>query len=202
MMGKITTGFSMSLDGYVAGPNDDVSQVFKWMMTGNTDVTVPMGEGEMELKMSEESVGMFEGYKQNGALVCGRRLFELTQGWGGRHPLDVPMVVVTHRAAPEWVKQDWPVTFVDNLEDALEKARALAGDKNIVVASTTLVQQCLRAGLLDEIHIDLTPFLLGAGVKLFGTLDAPMELEPREVINSTGVIHLTYRVMKEQIVDV
>lgn len=106
------------------------------------------------------------------------------------------MVVVTHRAAPEWVKQDWPVTFVDNLEDALEKARALAGDKNVVVASTTLVQQCLRAGLLDEIHIDLTPFLLGAGVKLFGTLDAPIELEHREVINSTGVIHLTYRVMK------
>ena len=201
-MGKITTGFSMSLDGYVAGPNEDVSQVFKWMMTGNTDVTVPMGEGEMELKMPEESAGMFEGYKQNGALVSGRRLFELTQGWGGRHPLDVPIVVVTHRAAPEWVKQDWPVTFVDNLEDALEKARALAGEKNVVVASTTLVQQCLRAGLLDEIHIDLTPFLLGAGVKLFGTLDAPIELERREVINSTGVIHLTYRVMKEQIVDV
>jgi dihydrofolate reductase len=195
-MGKITTGFSMSLDGYVAGPNEDVSQVFKWMMTGNADVTVPMGEGEMELKIPEESVGMFEGQKQNGALVCGRRLFELTQGWGGRHPVDVPIVVVTHRAAPEWVKQDWPVTFVDNLEDALEKARALAGDKNIVVASTTLVQQCLRAGLLDEIHIDLTPFLLGAGVKLFGTLDAPIELERREVINSTGVIHLTYRVMK------
>ncbi len=60
-MGKITTGFSMSLDGYVAGPNEDVSQVFKWMMTGNTDVTVPMGEGEMELKMPEESAGMFEG---------------------------------------------------------------------------------------------------------------------------------------------
>jgi len=195
-MGKITTGFSMSLDGYVAGPNEDVSQVFKWMMTGNTDVTVPMGEGEMELKMPEESAGMFEGQEQHGALVCGRRLFELTQGWGGRHPVDVPIVVVTHRAAPEWVKQDWPVTFVDNLEDALEKARALAGDKNVVVASTTLVQQCLRAGLLDEIHIDLTPFLLGAGVKLFGTLDAPIELECREVINSTGVIHLTYRVMK------
>lgn len=195
-MGKITTGFSMSLDGYVAGPNEDVSQVFKWMMTGNADVTVPMGEGEMELKIPEESAGMFEGQKQNGALVCGRRLFELTQGWGGRHPVDVPIVVVTHRAAPEWVKQDWPVTFVDNLEDALEKARVLAGDKNIVVASTTLVQQCLRAGLLDEIHIDLTPFLLGAGVKLFGTLDAPIELERREVINSTGVIHLTYRVMK------
>jgi dihydrofolate reductase len=195
-MGKITTGFSMSLDGYVAGPNEDVSQVFKWMLTGNTDVVVPMGEGEMELKIPEESAGMFEGQKQNGALVSGRRLFELTQGWGGRHPVDVPIVVVTHRAAPEWVKQDWPVTFVDNLEDALEKARALAGDKNIVVASTTLVQQCLRAGLLDEIHIDLTPFLLGAGVKLFGTLDAPIELECREVINSTGVIHLTYRVMK------
>lgn len=195
-MGKITTGFSMSLDGYVAGPNEDVSQVFKWMMTGNTDVTVPRGEGEMELKMPEESVEMFEGHKQNGVLVSGRRLFELTQGWGGRHPLDVPIVVVTHRAAPEWVKQDWPVTFVANLEDALDKARALAGDKNVAVASTTLVQQCLRAGLLDEIHIDLTPFLLGAGVKLFDTLDAPIELESTEVINATGVIHLTYRVMK------
>jgi dihydrofolate reductase len=195
-MGKITTGFSMSLDGYVARPNEDVSQVFKWMMTGNTDVTVPRGEGEMELKMPEESVEMFEGHKQNGALVSGRRLFELTQGWGGRHPLDVPIVVVTHRAAPAWVKQDWPVTFVDNLEDALEKARALAGAKNVAVASTTLVQQCLRAGLLDEIHIDLTPFLLGAGVKLFDTLDAPIELESTEVINATGVIHLTYRVIK------
>jgi dihydrofolate reductase len=195
-MGKITAGFSMSLDGYVAGPNEDVSQVFKWMMTGNTDVTVPRGEGWMELKMPVESVEMFEGHKQNGALVSRRRLFELTQGWGGRHPEDVPIVVVTHRAAPAWVKQDWPVTFVANLEDALEKARALAGDKHVAVASTTLVQQCLRTGLLDEIHIDLTPFLLGAGVKLFDTLDAPIELEITEVINATGVIHLTYRVMK------
>jgi len=135
--------------------------------------------------------------KQLGALVAGRRLFELTGGWGGRHPLDVPVVVVTHRAPPEWVKEGWPVTFVtDGVESAIEQAKAIAGDKDVVVASTTIVQQCLQAGLLDEIHIDLVPFLLGQGVRLFDHLDAPIELESTEVIESTGVTHLTFRVVK------
>jgi dihydrofolate reductase len=104
---------------------------------------------------------------------------------------------VTHRAPPEWVKEGWPFTFVtDGVESAIEQAKAIAGDKSVVVASTTIVQQCLRARLLDEIHIDLVPFLLGAGIRLFDHLDSPIELESTEVTESTGVTHLTFRVAK------
>ncbi|MBO0779635.1 MAG: dihydrofolate reductase family protein, partial [Ktedonobacteraceae bacterium] len=108
-----------------------------------------------------------------------------------------PIVVVTHRPPPEWVKQEWPITFVhDGVESAITQARAIAGEKTVAVASTTIVQQCLKTGLLDEIHIDLVPFLLGSGIRLFDHLDAPIELESTSVIASTGVTHLTFRVLK------
>ncbi len=197
-MGRVVTGFSMSLDGFVAGPEDDVSRVFKWMSSGDTSLTTPMGEQEMELKVSEKSARIFqEASEQAGALLAGRRLFEITHGWGGRHPLDVPIVVLSHRPAPEWIKKEWPVTFVsDGIEGAIARAKAIAGEKTVTVASPTLVQQCLKAGLLDEIHIDLAPYLLGQGVRLFERLDAPMELECTRVVEATGVTHLTFRVVK------
>ena len=76
------------------------------------------------------------------------------------------MVIVTHRPAPDWVEAGWPVTFVhDGVPSAIAQAKALAGDKTVAVASTTIVQQCLNAGLLDEIHIDLVPILLSHGVR-------------------------------------
>jgi dihydrofolate reductase len=104
---------------------------------------------------------------------------------------------VTHRAPPEWVKEGWPFTFVtDGVESAIEQAKAIAGDKSVAVASTTIVQQCLKAGLLEEIHIDLVPVLLGAGIRLFDHLDSPIELESTEVTESTGVTHLTFCVVK------
>ena len=112
--------------------------------------------------------------------------------------MDAPVVVVTHRPRPEWVKEEWPVTFVsDGLESAIEQAKGIAGGKNVVVASATIVQQCLNAGLLDEIHIDLVPFLLGDGVRLFEHLKvAPVALEDPQVSIGTGVTHLTYRIKK------
>ena len=130
--------------------------------------------------------------------MAGRRLYELTHGWGGHHPVDAPVVVVTHRPPPEWVGQNWPVTFVtDGLESAIEQAQVIAGGKKAVVASATIVQQCLNAGLLDEIHIDLVPVLLGDGVRLFESLKTtPIELESVDVGIGKGVTHLTYRVKK------
>ena len=106
--------------------------------------------------------------------------------------------VVTHRPPPEWVKEDWPVTFVtDGVESAIERAKVIAGDKKVVVASATIVQQCLNAGLLDEIHIDLVPFLLGDGVRLFENLKvAPVAMENPQVRIGTGVTHLTYSIKK------
>ena len=197
--GKVTTGFSMSLDGFVAGPNEDFQQLFAWMTSGDTDYTLTIGKKEQKLKIAAESVERFDdAINTTGALVAGRRLYELTNGWGGHHPVGAPVVVVTHRPPPQWVKEEWPVTFVTNgVESAIEQAKMIAGVKKVVVASATIVQQCLNAGLLDEIHIDLVPVLLGDGVRLFENLKlAPVELESPYVSAGKGVTHLTYRIVK------
>ena len=198
-MGKVSTGFSMSLDGFVAGPNEDFQHLFAWMASGDTEYTLTIGDREQKLKIAAESVEQFDdALNTTGALVAGRRLYELTNGWGGHHPVGAPVVVVTHRPRPEWVKEEWPVTFVtDGLESALEQAKVIAGGKKVVVASATIVQQCLNAGLLDEIHIDLVPVLLGDGVRLFEHLKTtPVELESPYVRVGKGVTHLTYRIVK------
>ena len=114
-----------------------------------------------------------ETRETTGALVFGRRTFDLTHGWGGKHPLDVPVFVVSSSVPPEWVYEGSPFTFVtDGLESALEQAQAVAGDKDVGVGAASIVQQCIRAGLLDEIHIDLVPVLLGGGVAC-STTSAP-----------------------------
>jgi len=198
-IGKVTAGFSMSLDGFIAGPNEDFQQLFAWMSSGDTNYTITIGNEEQKLKISEESIEMFEeAIKSTGALVAGRRLYELTHGWGGHHPIGAPVVVVTHRPPPEWVRLEWPVTFVtEGVRSAIEKAKAIAGAKNVTVASAKIAQQCLNAGLLDEIHIDLVPFLLGDGLRLFENLKvAPVSMENPEVRIGKGVTHLTYRIKK------
>ena len=111
--------------------------------------------------------------------------------------MGVPTFIVTHSAPQEWVKRDSPFTFVtDGVESALEQARQAAGDKQIAIGGTTITQQLLNAGLLDEIHIDLAPILLGAGIRLFDHIDTPIELESTRVIELTDVTHLTFRVVK------
>jgi dihydrofolate reductase len=139
-----------------------------------------------------------ETRRTTGALVTGRRTFDLTHGWGGRHPLDVPVFVVSHTVPQEWLYEGSPFTFVtDGLESALEQAKAVAGDKDVGVGAANIVQQCIRAGLLDEIHVDLVPVLLGDGVRLFDHLGTePIELESTRVIEGAGVTHLTFRVVK------
>jgi dihydrofolate reductase len=198
-MGSVVTGFSMSLDGFVAGPNDDVQQVFAWMFQGDSALGWSTGQGDLGLKVAPESAAlMAEAAKSTGALITGRRLFDLTGGWGGKHPLDVPVFVVTHSAPTDWAYPDAPFTFVtDGVERAIAQAQRVAGPRRVVLASTTIVQQCLRLGLLDEIHIDLVPALLGAGVPLFDHLGgAPVELERTRVVAVPGVTHLSFRVRK------
>jgi dihydrofolate reductase len=199
-MGKVGTGFSMSLDGFIAGVNDDVQHVFSWMSRGDTDYTLMSGEHAIPLKLSPQSIEQFEQAKQTtGVLVTGRRLFDITGAWGGRHPLNVPMVVVTHNPPEEWVnKKDSPFTFVtDGVESAIAKAQAIAGDKDIAIASASIVQQCLKLGLLEQIHIDLVPVLLGDGIRLFDHLGfMPTQLEITNVVEAPGVTHMTYQVVK------
>lgn len=198
-MGTISAGFSMSLDGFIAGPNDDVSRVFAWMSLGNTDLKLSSGDTDFDLKVSSESADQFkEIMHQTGAIVSGRRMFDVAGAWGGKHPMGVPVVVVTHHIPQEWVFDGSPFMFVkDGVERAIEKAREIAGNKNIGVGGADLARQCLKLGLLDEINIDLVPVLLGQGVRLFERLGIePVELESTGVIESPGVTHLSFRVVK------
>jgi dihydrofolate reductase len=139
-----------------------------------------------------------ETRETTGALVFGRRTFDLTGGWGGKHPLDVPVFVLSSSVPPEWVDEGSPFTFVaDGLESALDQAKSVAGNKNVGVGAASVVQQCIKAGLLDEIHLDLVHVLLGGGVSLFDHLGTdPIDLERTRVIEGAGVTHLTFRVKK------
>ena len=204
-MGTVGTSLSMSLDGFIAGPNDGPERrlgeggerLFAWYFGGDTDYTMP--SGTMAIKVSAASAEMLrEAHGTIGALVTGRRTFDITNGWGGRHPLDVTVFVVTHSVPQGWANDGSPFTFVtDGVESAVAQAKRAAGDKNVGVGAASIVQQCLRAGLLDEIQLDLVPVLLGAGVRLFENLGAePVELERTSVVEAPGVTHLRFRVVK------
>lgn len=200
-------GLTMSLDGFIAGPNDGPEQplgeggmrLFDWFSAGDTDYGLP--GTELVFRVSPQSAELLrEAHARMGAFVTGRRTFNITNGWGGNPPLGVPTFVVTHSAPPrEWTYEGSPFTFVtDGVESAVEQARASAGDKDVAVGAASIVQQCIRAGLLDEIHLDLVPVLLGDGVRLFEHLGAgPIELERTRVVEGTEVTHLTFRVVKE-----
>ena len=203
-MGKVTTGFSMSLDGFIAGPHDSPQnplgdggeRLFKWYTT-NAEDEVPLGEGRM--KMSREGAEMVqEASRGAGVLVTARRTFDIANAWGGRHPMDVPIVVVTHTVPPEWANRESIFTFVtDGVESAIQQAKKTAGDRSVAVGAPSAAQQALKAGLIDEIQIDLVPVLLGRGIRLFDHLgDTPIELESTSISAGTGVIHLGFRVVK------
>ncbi len=112
--------------------------------------------------------------------------------------MGVPTFVVTHSVPQGWVNEGSPFAFVkDGVESAVEQAKAAAGDKDVAVGAASIAQQCIRAELLDEIHLDLVPVLLGEGVRLFDRLGTgPIELERTEVVEAPGVTHLTFRVVK------
>jgi len=125
----------------------------------------------------------------------------LTDGWGGTHPFDKPVVVVTHAAPEEWIAAhpDAPFTFVtDGLPSAIQQGRAIAGDRDVVVTAGTIASQCLELGLLDEVSIDLVPVLLGGGAPFFDQFKAaPILLDgPTLVLQGERVTHLRYTIRR------
>jgi dihydrofolate reductase len=195
-MSKVIAGFSMSLDGFVADPDDGVDRVFKWYSAGGTDAEVMAGGGTFE--MSREGAEFIEeAGKGAGVLVTARRTFDLAHAWGGKHPMDVPMVVVTHRVPEEWAREGSPFTFVtEGVPKAIDVARQIAGEKDVVVGAPSVTWQCLQLGLLDAIHIDLAPVVLGHGIRLFDHLTSPVELLITEASGNPHVTHITYQVIK------
>lgn len=197
-MGKVITEASMSLDGYIAKPDNTIGRLFDWLQNG--DVEIPSPAGDITFHLSPRSAEHWRRWTpQIGALVVGRTLFDFTDGWGGRHTFDVPVVVVTHRPPTEWIDShpDAPFTFVtDGVEAAVARAQQLAGDRTVFVSAGTIAGQCLERGLLDEVMIELVPVVMGQGRPFFGELsldDVPLN-DPTLCIQGKYVTHLVYPV--------
>ena len=202
-MGKVIFNITVSVDGFVAGPNDNPENglgdggdaLFKWYFSGDTEVKI--SEGTPVLKVSKKSAKLLKAsFKNYGAGVWGRRTFDIAHAWGG-HPPGSPGFIVTHNIPQEWVYEGSPFTFVtDGVESAIRQAKKAAGSKDVVVCTASILQQCLNAGLMDEIHVDVAPLLLGNGVRLFDHLHiSPIELESIRVVDAPGVTHLGFRVL-------
>jgi dihydrofolate reductase len=195
-MGRILTGASVSLDGYIAGPNGSgFEHLFAWYNAG--DQSFPSTHADVPFNLTAPDHRYLKDYVDGaGVLVVGRRLFDQVDGWGGVHPLDRPVVVVTHNVPDDWVKAhpDAAFTFVtDGLDKAIEQAREIAGDRNVGVSAGNLGSQCLALGLLDEIWFDLVPVVLGEGVPYFDAFGTgPVELDGPDIIQGTRVTHLRY----------
>ena len=197
-MSKLIAIMSMSLDGYVADRNDGVAEVFDWYMnSGNVEIHTG-GADPMTFKVSEPSAKHIRDlFSSLGAVLTGRRTFEVANGWGGNHAWG-PAFVLTHQIPDGWPRPDSTVHFVtDGLESAVEQAKAAAGDKSVGVHGADTIQQLLNAGLLDELNIDVAAVLLGDGVRLFVHLEhTPRMLPTPTVIAGVGVTHLHYVVNK------
>lgn len=198
-MAKVTTELSMSLDGYIADSDDGVEHIFDWYNDG--DVEVPTADPGLTFRVSEASARHIkESFAKCGALISGRRLFDITNGWNGMHPVGAPVVVVSHSVPEAWRAEhpDAPFTFVtDGVESAIEQAKDIAGDKQVAVAGPNVIQQCINLGLMDEICVSLVPVLIGRGISFFGELvKPPVKLEGPSVVEGKGVTHLTYSVKR------
>ena len=214
-MTKLTLDISMSLDGYVAGPNPTVEEplgkggerLHEWVV-GLASWRDAHGHTGGERNADDEVVQ--ESIAATGAVLMGRRMFSGGAGpwkddpkadgwWGDEPPFGVPVFVLTHHARETVTKQGGTsYTFVtDGIEAALERARAAAGERNVAIfGGADVAQQYLRAGLVDELQIHVAPVLLGGGMRLFGELDAaPVGLEITRVVASPAVTHLRYRVV-------
>jgi dihydrofolate reductase len=207
-MATVFAGFTMSLDGFIANPDDSVEPLFDWFNSGDTEFVFP--NGKMTVRVSPASAMLFRDLSQKvGAIVTGRRMFDIAHGWGGSHPLNVPIFVVSH-SIPElpegWPRHDAPFTFVtdaaegtDGVESAIEQAKKVAGEKAVFVAGANVAQQALKAGLVDEIGVDLAPVLLGRGIRLFEYLGVePVKLERIIGVMAPEVTHLRFRVIRER----
>jgi dihydrofolate reductase len=195
-MTKVIALMSMSLDGFVADADDGVDEVFDWYFSsGDVEVPTASTTSGMTFHVSPPSAEHLRGLvAEIGAMLTGRRTFEVADGWGGRHPWDVPAFVVTHDVPDGWPRPGSTVRFVtEGIESAVEQAKAAAEPRSVGVHGANTIQQCLNAGLLDEIHVDLAAVLLGSGVRLFDDLEnAPIVLGDPSVVAGVGVTHLRY----------
>ena len=200
-MGKVIAGITVSLDGFVTGPNDRLGaglgdggeRLHHWVFgrpwTYDDEERGSASEADQEYLDSVFSAG--------GAWIVGRTMHDVVDGWGDDPGFGTTVFVVTHRPTETAVKGDTTFEFVtEGIEGALERARAAAGDKDVIVmGGADLLRQYLNAGLVDEFTLTVAPVLLGSGKPLFdGSQRSDLEFERFSVIESRYATHLRYRV--------
>ena len=194
---KVVWDVAMSLDGFIADPKDRPGPIFDWYFDGDTPSAYG---GAMGFRLSRGDAKLFdEGIRMVGAIVAGRRTYEVSKAWRGSFFIPVPLFVVTHRPPRRVPKGTTTFTFVtDGIESAVRQAKTAAGKKTVGLMGANVAAQCIEARLLDQIQVHIAPFLLGDGVRLFDHLGSRVfELERTEVIeSSSGVTHLSFNVVK------
>ncbi|MGY1695389.1 dihydrofolate reductase family protein [Geodermatophilus sp. SYSU D00814] len=196
-MGRVVVFAAVSLDGYVGRDDDMPGPLFDWY--GNGDVEVPLSDPDRPFRVTEPTARFLrEHVARTAAMVCGRRLFDLTNGWEGVPPGGEHVFVVTHRPADDWPHAGTaPFTFVPDVATAVERARAFAGDRDVTVTAGDVGGQALRAGLVDRVVFALVPVVLGSGRPYFGTGGPPeIAFEDPVVVQGSRVTHLVYDVRR------
>jgi len=190
---------SMSLDGFIAGPNegpdnglgDGGHRLHEWALPDAEAGNRGFGP------LAGANAQVVDEFMATGAVVAGRGTFEPAGGWGGDHHDGVPIFILT-RQEPEGEMGDWPlVSYVSDVRTAMTEAKQAAGDKDVLVHGAGTAQLALAAGVLDELEIHLIPVLLGQGRRLFDHLGPEhIELERTRVLEGDGVTHMHYRVRR------
>ncbi len=199
-MGASVLYMSMSLDGFIAGPNegpgnglgDGGLRLHDWLMMGD-DVDL-----EELRRLGGVNGGLVDEFMATGAVVAGRGTFEPAGGWGGDHHDGVPIFIYS-RHEPGIDISNWPlVTYVDDVETAMSKAKEASGDRTVLVHGAAVAQLALQAGVLDEMELHVVPVLFGQGRRLFDNLDPDqIELDRTRILEGEGgVTHMHYRVRR------
>ncbi|WP_368654172.1 dihydrofolate reductase family protein [Ornithinibacillus sp. 4-3] len=201
-MGKVILDISMSLDGFIAGLNDNQEQplgangeiIHEWLFSGDQ----PSRYNDF-FRLSSINKEVFDGSIPDiGAMVVGRRTFDIVNGWGGSHPIQgIPIFIVTHEAPENYLENHTSFTFVtDGIKSAIEQANKAANGKNISIGAASIAQQCVQAKLLDEMHLHISPILLGNGIRLFDQIGQEhIKLESKEVVDGSDVVHVKYKIL-------
>lgn len=198
-MTKVVATITISLDGFITGPNDgpgrglgDGGERLHYWVFG--------GPWSYDEEPRREATGadkeyLDEAMARGGAVVIGRNMYEAAQAWGGHDPFGVPLFVVTHRTDDEPAEGGF--TFVSGLDEAISRAREAAGDKDVGIGGgADVIRQALRAGNVEELSLSIAPVILGGGKRLFDDLDQSVYLEHLGLLQSPLATHITYRVVR------
>jgi dihydrofolate reductase len=203
-MGAVIMHSVVSVDGFIADEKGDVGALHEWYFSG--DVPIVVGDDKQDgharagsgIKVSRASADYVRSmWESIGAIVMGRNLFDLVNGWEGRPPAGDHVVVVSHRPKPERWHPEASCHFADGPVAAIAKARELAGERTVAVNAGDAGAQILAAGLVDEVAMDVVPVVFGSGRRYFGGIDTQHLLEdPHVVIQGERVLHLRFKVRR------